>query len=627
MKLYWMSEDSILKQIDQEYLIWWDTVESIREQKRKDLKTFFDSSRDENKIQVRTVFQAFRMKMSIRYSNRSKAEWTRRRAWDTERARNANRVWKFDRKEMNLDKIDYLTYENIDKIGVGIQMNWPFNLNTICPTIKNVDPLTWIPDPQGWPTIEDHRWCGFTEVYLQKYQMEKLRYANIESATPRTVTVNESAKDDATGKNTPLEDDTPNREYETYAHMFIRDGKKYIAVTNGDRTVLHDLKYLKPVTKEEKLDESLVPFPVMLQYAIYLSGFPLGISLVDILSDTQSILSRMYNLYLAMAYRNTFGGDRLVRAGDLEDPDSLNTPTIEGKDIPVKDSAKSLNDILLEIPREQTNGIPSEMIALLKRNGTEALGAESTQQGVLSDSNKTLGEQEMAQKNANIQFQLEENIMLWGEEFKMKYLWYRPYLANMKSAETKDINISEWVTKEFFVFKKDEFVGKEILSLDIQWAGALSQDKSNKAEKAVILQGLIAGARSEGEKRKYYRMWAELADFSDNQIAELIGKTGDEIGAEIKLSMVNEGMPQWAVVDSMDDDHQVYINYIITADPSDLKDKALKARYEAIRLSEQQLNGVSGQVGAEQSMASANGSMMTSKMLQGGSQVPTNQSM
>lgn len=233
----------------------------------------------------------------------------------------------------------------------------------------------------------------------------------------------------------------------------------------------------------------------------------------------------------------------------------------------------------------------------------------------------------MAQKNANIQFQLEENIMLWGEEFKMKYLWYRPYLANMKSAETKDINISEWVTKEFFVFKKDEFVGKEILSLDIQWAGALSQDKSNKAEKAVILQGLIAGARSEGEKRKYYRMWAELADFSDNQIAELISKTGDEIGAEIKLSMVNEWMEEGAVIESMDDDHQVYINYLITADPSDIKDKALKARYDAIRITEQQMNWVTGEVGAEQSGASANSAMMTSKMLQGGSQVPTNQSM
>lgn len=49
----------------------------------------------------------------------------------------------------------------------------------------------------------------------------------------------------------------------------------------------------------------------------------------------------------------------------------------------------------------------------------------------------------MAQKNANIQFQLEENVMLWGTEFQMKNLWYRQYLANMKSAEEKEINISE----------------------------------------------------------------------------------------------------------------------------------------------------------------------------------------
>ena len=619
-----MTEDSILKQIEQEYLVGYNAIEQVREQKRQDKEIFFSPNRDENKIQVRTVFQAFRMKMAIRYSNRPKAEWTRRRAWDTERAKNANRVWKYDRKEMWLDVIDYLTYENIDKVGVGIQTAGNFNLTTICPSIKVIDPLSWIPDPNGWPKIDSHRWFWFTEVYLQKWQMKKLGYQNIDEASPRTITLNQSAEDVATNKDSQLEDDTPNREYETYVHGFMRDGKKYVAVTNADRTVIHDLVYLKPVTKEEKADETLVPFPVMLQYAIFVTGFPLGVSLVDLLADTQSTLSKMYNLYLAMAYRNTFGGDRLVRAGELEDPDSLNTPTIEGKDIPVKDSAKSLNDIILEVPREQTNGIPSEMIALLKRNGTEQLGAESTQQGVLSDSNKTLGEQEMAQKYANIQFQLEENVMLWGTEFQMKNLWYRQYLANMKSAEEKEINLSEWATKEFFVFKKDEFVGKEMLSLDIKGSSEQSQDKSNKAEKAVILQWLIAGATSEGEKRKYYRMWAELADFSDNQIAELVSKTGDEIGAEMKLSMINEWMEEWAVIESMDDDHQVYINLFITADPSDLKTKALKARYDAIRIQEQAMNGLSWQVWAEQSMASANASQMTSSMVQWQSQVPSN---
>lgn len=49
----------------------------------------------------------------------------------------------------------------------------------------------------------------------------------------------------------------------------------------------------------------------------------------------------------------------------------------------------------------------------------------------------------MAQKNANIQFQLEEDVMMWGTEFQMKNLWYRQYLANMKSAEVKDISLSE----------------------------------------------------------------------------------------------------------------------------------------------------------------------------------------
>lgn len=75
-----MTEDSILKQIEQEYLIGWDAIENVRTQKREDLKIFFDPSRDENKIQVRTVFQAFRMKMAIRYSQRAKAKWVRRRA-------------------------------------------------------------------------------------------------------------------------------------------------------------------------------------------------------------------------------------------------------------------------------------------------------------------------------------------------------------------------------------------------------------------------------------------------------------------------------------------------------------------------------------------------------------------
>jgi len=83
-----------------------------------------------------------------------------------------------------------------------------------------------------------------------------------------------------------------------------------------------------------------------------------------------------------------------------------------------------------------------------------------------------------------------------------------------------------------------------MLALEVVSSSDMQQDSSNKAEKAVILQGLIAGATSEGEKRKYYRMWAEISDFSDVQIQELLGKTADEVGAEKKLAQINEGMEE-----------------------------------------------------------------------------------
>jgi len=149
---------------------------------------------------------------------------------------------------------------------------------------------------------------------------------------------------------------------------------------NGDKTTIHLLEHLKPVTLEEKKNETLIPFPVMLKYGFYIPNMPFGLSTADLLRDTQSNLSKLYNLYIAMVYRNTFGGDRLVRAGELEDPDSLNTPSIEGKDITIKDTNRSLNDIIMEIPREQTTQMQNNMIDILKRNGSESLGAESTQQ-------------------------------------------------------------------------------------------------------------------------------------------------------------------------------------------------------------------------------------------------------
>ena len=226
-------------------------------------------------------------------------------------------------------------------------------------------------------------------------------------------------------------------------HFTIIDGKKYRVVTNHEISAILAFEYLKPVTLEEKDDESLVPFPVTLKYYFWVKGRVMGLSVPDLNRDSQSAVSKLFNLYLAMAYRNTFGGDRLVRVSELQDPDSLNTPTIEGKDIPVTETARSLQDIVYELPRESTNAVPSNMLEMLRANAESIIGASAVQQGVSGQNDATLGELQMAQQNGNLQFLLMENVGAWAEEWKWKNLWFRQYVANMKSSDRKQVALTE----------------------------------------------------------------------------------------------------------------------------------------------------------------------------------------
>jgi len=47
----------------------------------------------------------------------------------------------------------------------------------------------------------------------------------------------------------------------------------------------------------------------------------------------------------------------------------------------------------------------------------------------------------MAQKNANLRFLLGSKQAMWGEMFRWKYLYYRPYAANLKSIDKKEFTL------------------------------------------------------------------------------------------------------------------------------------------------------------------------------------------
>jgi hypothetical protein len=51
-----------------------------------------------------------------------------------------------------------------------------------------------------------------------------------------------------------------------YVHYTIIDGKKWKFVCSSDMSEIFYQEKLKPVTKEEKLDEKLIPRPILLNF-------------------------------------------------------------------------------------------------------------------------------------------------------------------------------------------------------------------------------------------------------------------------------------------------------------------------------------------------------------------------
>lgn len=190
MKTYGFSEENILKQIKDEYDYGFQHIESKREIRKDDLKLYVRESQ-EDRVDIHSIYTAIQTLLSINYLNEIAVEFTKRKNGDEEIAANANIVAEFDYSEMKLDIKDYIWEFNRLTTGVGIQTSGGFDFISVHPIIQNVDTLSYIFDPKGGPTIEDHRFFGI-ESEMTKDEMENAGYENLDNLDDYSITLQEN---------------------------------------------------------------------------------------------------------------------------------------------------------------------------------------------------------------------------------------------------------------------------------------------------------------------------------------------------------------------------------------------------------------------------------------------------
>lgn len=604
-----------------------DYIDEKKDSRRDDFWLYMQEATQE-KINTNTVYVAVQTLLSIYWQNNIVVKWKGRDRFDREKALNTNKIAKFDYDEMWVEEKDYELEFNRFMYWVWVQISDWFDFTSIVPKLKNVSPLSCYPDPNGWPTIKTHRFFWF-DTNMTKSEMKKMKFKNIDSLDwlSQNEDLNKLKVTETRWYGTDS-DYTDNNLHTVYFHFNREDNwKPYLTATNPWCDVILKRIELLPVTEEEKKDANKIFFPIGLKYYSYVPWDFFSISVPDLLGDKQSVYGKLFNAMVAMAIRNAYWDDRLVDIKKVKDIKWLQQPTLEGKLIPVwnLNPWEAVSNAVHQLSKDNPWNVPFNVKQYIEDISQLEIGIDRNTSGVLSTENATLWEREMAQRNANVRFLLSTKQGNWFESFRWTYLWYRMYLANIKSTDEKLVFFNTSFSETTYAFKKDDFIGTWDLRLELVNKAELQQElQAKKADRLAILPQLIAWAKSDTERDQLYREMLEITGEEEEYIMSMFPLTSDEIKAYGKLEAINEEDLSWAIIEDINEDHNTFIKIFQTADDNEVKRKAIQARYDAIAYTQPWMWEVQNE--AEKSSQNVSSAQLTSNAINKGSDVPSLQS-
>ena len=442
--------DDIIAQGRNEITMSRNFVREKRVEFRNRFKLYNNQRKQKDKIGDTSMFNVITTMLAVYYSDEMQVAFSGRDIGDVTAASNVEDLAKFDYEEMGMDVINYMTQWDRFFFGVGIRQLSDWNKKTKTPIPRTLNPMTWLPDPNGHLVVTNFRFMGFEVSYTRSQMTEEAGFINLDKL-PKTVNkkgteteLTEAAYREAQnlGQEEYKKDDNPdNIVYDMVDHFMIIKGsdgksKKFLVTFDDEVKEIYRFEEILPVTAAEKDDPSLVPFPISLNYYSPSRNDPFGTSVPDLVEDKQRAMSVFKNLQVAAAKADIYpmymyNRDKILNRRDLD--------FAFNKFIAVRGE---VGDAVVKPLNKAGTKLDTSLnvIQALNADIEISTGIDKNAQGVLSDQQRTLGEVQQTTANANLRFLLGSKINAWGERRFWK-LWYRAYKQNFEAAEKKIIRL------------------------------------------------------------------------------------------------------------------------------------------------------------------------------------------
>lgn len=572
-----INKEELLKQVKSEKQQWINSCQNKRYRFRDQLKLYNDQVKDQEKVSVNTLYSAMRLKQAIRYSDEIKVQFIWRLYEDVDQANNWSKLARYSRDEMWLDVIELKRGWNQDFYWVWIERFVWWDDENDCAIVDAPSIMTWIPDPLWYVKAENFRFMGF-ETWMTRETMKDLGFKNIDNfkKLDQWQFYNWNPYN-RMGTNVEIDNNEDMRYYYVYDHFCIYKGKRVMVSTDFDTKEIWRI-----VVMEDFIGKNVCP--IVLYYDSPEELNPYWTSLTDQLEDKQRALSKLVNLAIRKATRNSLWWHRLYNKDLIPNRTDLAQLTEEPKLIWISlRQWDSLQNALYEVQYQQVNNDNNTVQQDIHYYSKIATWIDPLTMWISAPWTQTLWEAQQMQTNANLVLSYGQSVsFIWEQDF-----WYKWLLITKKNLKVqKVIRITNDMWTQYITITNDKIKTKK--DPDIKIVSKKEQDSKNNEQNAK-LQALIPFLQQEWWFAwKYWlrKMFYNITDDMD-EAKLFIKESWAELEAKQQLILLNKNMDiDLESIDVQNDDHYLYLSIYRQAIDTPAKWKAVQARIEAIKQQE-----------------------------------------
>ena len=583
-----ISKEDLLQQVIAERSEWYNYVNSKRQKFRDRLALYNNISWWDKKIYARLIYTVMQTLLWISYQDEVSVQFSWRQLQDDDLADNIQNLAEFDRTEMNLDKINY--YKEWDRLSywVWIRILDHWDDKKRVPVWKNVDPISWIPDPYWDVNSQRYHWF---ELEVSKWELNPNTFENIDKIE---LWDSSDSKEDRNVFNTTrnLNDsnkkETENNSYKIYNHYTTVvdknwNVKKYLVTLANNLSLIIRAEEIQAVTKAEKEDPNSIPYPIALNYYSPLRWDPFWVSIPDLLEDKQKAEQLFLNLNRIKAENEAWWDIFLYDSSSIKNINELKTPTQWPKYL--KADLRNNPNPIQEVRKSQVKNDSIQIPQLIQQQSHADLWLDARSLWVWWWKNITATENQRVQQNANIRLLLGNKINQWWEKDFWK-LWFRAYKEYFKPTDKKNILLNNAFWNTIYTVKLTDISTSEDINITvINKSDKDSLDEQERlwfmATAPMILQDPTTPTISKAfAKRKMFKLnWIDK-----DEVMIMVPPSIEEMKAMEDIELLNMNEEVWDI-DDMDEDHLTYIYIYKRALDTDAKRKAISARQKAYILS------------------------------------------